>query len=262
MTGHPGGTATAETAGLALRLEDVSKRFDATVALEAVSLRLEPGAFAAIVGPSGCGKTTLLRIAAGLLAPDAGTVDPAPGTSGVAICFQEPRLLPWRTTLGNVALPLELAGVPRAERRARALDALARVQLGERGTSLPTELSGGMRMRVALARALVTTPRLLLLDEPFGALDEITRQELDDMLGDLQEAHGFTALLVTHSIAEAVSLADAVYVLSRSPGRVVGRRDVSATGRGAAARQSAAFQSEDAALQAALDHAAHPGSPA
>ncbi len=248
--------------GLPLRLEKVSKRFEESLAVDDVTLHLAPGSFTALVGPSGCGKTTLLRIAAGLLPPDTGSVNPAPGTAGVSLCFQEPRLLPWRTASANVALPLELAGVPRAERRARAQEALARVQLPDSGGALPATLSGGMRMRVALARALVTDPRLLLLDEPFGALDEITRQELDDMLRALQEAHGFTALLVTHSIAEAVSLSDEVVVLSRAPGRVAARRDLSHVGHGAAARQSARFQAEVAALQTALDHAAHPGVPA
>jgi NitT/TauT family transport system ATP-binding protein len=244
--------------GLPLRLEGVTKRFGRTLALEDVSLRLAPGEFAAVVGPSGCGKTTLLRIAAGLLAPDAGTVDPPPRTPGVALCFQEPRLLPWRTALENVALPLELAGVRRAERRERAGEALQWVQLADRAATLPAALSGGMRMRVALARALVTGPRLLLLDEPFGSLDEITRQELDDMLSGLQSEHGFTAVIVTHSIAEAVSLANEVVVLSRGPGRVTGSHDVSGTGRGSAARQSRAFQERVAALEAALDRAAHP----
>jgi NitT/TauT family transport system ATP-binding protein len=244
--------------GLPLRLEGVTKRFGDTLALEGVSLRLAPGQFTAVVGPSGCGKTTLLRIAAGLVAPDAGTVDPAPGTPGVGICFQDPRLLPWRTAVENVALPLELAGAPRAGRKARAREALGRVQLADRAEALPAALSGGMRMRVALARALVTDPRLLLLDEPFGSLDEITRQELDDMLSALQADHGFTAVLVTHSIAEAVSLADEVVVLSRGPGRVVGLRRVERAGRGAEARQSRAFQEQVAALAADLDAAAHP----
>ncbi len=244
--------------GLPLRLEGVSKRFGDTVALDGVSLRLAPGQFTAVVGPSGCGKTTLLRIAAGLLVPDAGTVDPAPGTAGVGICFQDPRLLPWRTALENVALPLEFGGASRAERRARAREALDRVQLADRAGALPAALSGGMRMRVALARALVTDPRLVLLDEPFGSLDEITRQELDDMLSALQADHGFTAVLVTHSIAEAVSLADEVVVLSRGPGRVVGRRPVAGVERGAGGRRSRAFQEQVAVLAADLDAAAHP----
>ncbi|HTT70363.1 MAG TPA: ABC transporter ATP-binding protein [Anaeromyxobacteraceae bacterium] len=219
--------------------------------LEGVSLELAAGRFAAVVGPSGCGKTTLLRMVGGLERPDAGRVLLG-GDARVSFCFQDARLLPWRSALDNVALPLELAGVARGERRERAHEALSRVQLGDRGGARPAELSGGMRMRVALARALVTRPALLLLDEPFGALDEVTRQELDDELLELWQASGMTALLVTHSIAEAAYLAGEVVVLSRGPGRVVLRRETALPVRGPDARATRAFQEHVVALQRAL----------
>jgi NitT/TauT family transport system ATP-binding protein len=237
--------------GPALALDAVTKRYGDVVALSGVSLDVAPGAFVAVVGPSGCGKTTLLRIAGGLEPPSEGQVALA-DPRGVSFCFQEARLLPWRSALENVALPLELAGIPAAERRARAAAALGAVQLGDRAAALPAELSGGMRMRVALARAIATGPRLLLLDEPFGALDEVTREELDEVLRAVWRSTGATALLVTHSIAEAAYLADAVVVLSRSPGRVVARRTTALPVRGPGARATRAFQEEVAALHRAL----------
>jgi len=246
-----GGPLAEAPRGLAVALERVSKRFGEVEVLEGVSLELAAGRFAAVVGPSGCGKTTLLRMVGGLERPDAGRVLLG-GDARVSFCFQDARLLPWRSALDNVALPLELAGVARGERRERAHEALSRVQLGDRGGARPAELSGGMRMRVALARALVTRPALLLLDEPFGALDEVTRQELDDELLELWQASGMTALLVTHSIAEAAYLAGEVVVLSRGPGRVVLRRETALPVRGPDARATRAFQEHVVALQRAL----------
>ncbi len=257
MTEPPGPSAAPasppmEAGGLPLALDRVSKRFGERLVLAAVSLDVGPGAFVAVVGPSGCGKTTLLRIAGGLEAPSEGTATVGGDGGGVSFCFQDARLLPWRTAEENVALPLELAGVGERERRARASVALAEVQLGGREGAMPSELSGGMRMRVALARALVTRPRLLLLDEPFGSLDEVTRQELDDALLSLWRASGATALLVTHSIAEAAYLAQEVVVLSRGPGRVVARCEVKLPVRGPEARATRAFQDQVVALQRAL----------
>lgn len=202
-----------------IRLDAVSRSFGHVQAVAEVTLGLERGSFTALVGPSGCGKTTLLRLIGGLERADRGTVD----RSGAAVgfCFQEPRLLAWRDLRENVALPLELAGVPASERRARADEALRLVQLQDAADRRPHELSGGMKMRAALARALVARPDVLLLDEPFGALDEVTRHELDEALRRLWEERGFTAVLVTHSLPEAVFLAERVVVFSPRPARIV-----------------------------------------
>ncbi|HXJ33154.1 MAG TPA: ABC transporter ATP-binding protein [Candidatus Eisenbacteria bacterium] len=200
---------------------DVGVRFpNGTDALDGVSLRLGSGELVAVVGPSGCGKSTLLRVLAGLLAPTRGGVRTARG--GVGIVFQQPTLLGWRTVVANVTLPLELAGVRPGEATARALAHLARVGLGDVARVFPIELSGGMRMRAALARALVTEPRLLLLDEPFASVDELTRERLGEDVVALRASQQFAALLVTHSVSEAVFLADRVLVMSARPGRIVG----------------------------------------
>lgn len=183
-----------------------------------IDLTIMPGTITAIVGASGSGKSTALSLLAGLRAPDAGRA--APGARGrVGLVFQSPTLMPWADALTNVALPLELAGVPRAGARARAADALTAVGLADRPTALPRELSGGMAMRCALARALVTTPDLLLLDEPFAALDTVTRRRL---IADLHAAWAATrpaVVLVTHDVEEAVFLAQRVVVLDAG-GRV------------------------------------------
>ena len=202
-----------------MRLSRVSLVFPTgTQALADVDLVVEQGQFVAIVGPSGCGKSTLLRVVAGLQPISAGILE-AP-TRGVAFVFQDANLLPWRTIRSNVALPLELEGDPSAGDRAD--EVLGRVGLSGFVDQYPRELSGGMRMRASLARALVTRPRVLLLDEPFGALDEITRYRLQDDLLTLHAELSFTALFVTHSVMEAAYLADRVVVMSRRPGRVVG----------------------------------------
>ncbi len=200
-----------------------------TVALAGLDLGIRPGEFVALVGPSGCGKSTLLRTVAGLQPPSAGTLtvdgeDPArPARRGppVAFVFQDPTLLPWRSALANARLPLDLARVPRPEADRRARAALARVGLHDFADAHPAELSGGMRMRASLARALVERPALLLLDEPFGALDERSRVALNHVLVDLWREGGFTALMVTHSLLEAVAIATRVLVLAPRPGRVV-----------------------------------------
>jgi NitT/TauT family transport system ATP-binding protein len=195
-------------------------------ALDGIDLHVPAGQVAAIVGPSGSGKSTLLRLIAGLLPPDEGAVQvgervvdgPDPR---VGLVFQEPRLLPWRSALDNVSYPLELAGRPRAEREARAQQLMSLVGLSGFEDALPAQLSGGMKQRVALARALTLEPRVLLLDEPFGALDALTRDRLDAELLGLWERLGATIVIVTHSIPEAVFLADRVLVLSARPGHVV-----------------------------------------
>ena len=195
--------------------------------LAGIDLTTRPGEIVALVGASGCGKTTLLRLVAGLMEPRAGSVQingqpPVAARGKTAFVFQEPALLPWRTVAANVGLGPELAGVPARERATLVVDRLALVGLTDAAGQYPHELSGGMRMRVSLARALVGSPRLLLLDEPFGSLDEITRQRLGGELLRLRAAGGWTGLFVTHSVVEAVSLADRVVVLGSRPGRVVG----------------------------------------
>ena len=189
-----------------------------TQALADVTLRLGRNEIVAVVGPSGCGKSTLVRLLAGLLPASEGVVT-APRDQ-LGIVFQQPTLLPWRTVLANVALPLELAGGRPGDVTATALATLARVGLGDFARGYPAELSGGMRMRAALARALVTGPRLLLLDEPFSSLDELARERLAEELLTLRTLEAFAAVLVTHSVAEAVFLGDRVLVMSRRPGRI------------------------------------------
>ena len=196
------------------------------VALADVHCRFAPGEVTAIIGPSGCGKSTLLQIIRGLLAPSEGHVRYAdlPGngsrTPGMATVWQAFNLFPWRTVLDNVAFGLELAGVPRVERVVRARHALTRVDLIGFEDKYPRQLSGGMRQRVGIARALVMEPEVLLLDEPFGSLDAQTRLVLQEQLAALVETSGTTAILVTHSIEEAILLADTVVVMTARPGRV------------------------------------------
>jgi NitT/TauT family transport system ATP-binding protein len=204
-----------------LAFAGVTKRFpDSTVALAGVDLQVAAGEFVSVVGPSGCGKSTLLRIASGLSQATGGRVTVQTGTIGYV--FQDPALLPWRTVQANVELLAELDGLPRAERRRRADNAIQLVGMGDFRSHRPHALSGGMRMRVSLARALTLQPKLFLFDEPFGALDEITRQRLNDELLHLYLTQRFTALFVTHSVTEAVFLSTRVVVLSGRPGRVLG----------------------------------------
>jgi NitT/TauT family transport system ATP-binding protein len=194
-------------------------------ALEQLSLAVAPGSFTVVIGPNGCGKSTLLRLLAGLLDPTTGTVTvggapPRPGDGRVGLAFQQPRLVPWRSTLDNVALPLELAGVPVEERRSRATRALERVGLAGAAALRARELSGGMAQRAALARALIGDPPVLLLDEPFSALDALTRETFNAELQRLWLESPRTVILVTHSVPEAVALADRVVVMTPRPGRV------------------------------------------
>ncbi len=190
------------------------------LALGPLSLEIAMGEVVSLVGPSGCGKSTALRLLAGLEPPARGEVARATGRGETAVVFQAPTLAPWSDALANVALPLRLSGGRRAEARARAADALARVGLAGSGRLRPAQLSGGMAMRVSLARALVTSPRLLLLDEPFAALDEITRRRLADDVLALVQASGVATVFVTHSVEEAVYMASRVVVLTSGPGRI------------------------------------------
>jgi NitT/TauT family transport system ATP-binding protein len=202
-------------------LDDVKVTYGGRAALGPFSLALAAGEIVALVGPSGCGKSTALRLLAGLELPQRGEVRREAGPGETAVVFQAPTLAPWLSASANVALPLDLAGVSRREARERAAAALARVGLSGREAARPAQLSGGMAMRVSLARALVTSPRLLLLDEPFAALDEITRRALaDDVLALWREA-GPATVFVTHNVEEAVYMASRVVVMSPGPGRTL-----------------------------------------
>ena len=215
-----------------LTVRDASRRFpNGTVALDGVSLQVGAGEVVALLGPSGCGKSTLLRLIAGLDRPDGGDVTwdagpPAPGSIGYV--FQDATLLPWATAAENVRLPLRLRGQPAAQSAPLVQAALERVGLGGFGGARPRELSGGMRMRVSIARALAARPRLLLMDEPFAALDEFTRHALQEDLLALQRQEGCSVVFVTHSIYEAAFLAHRVVLMSPRPGRIVGVLDAPA----------------------------------
>jgi NitT/TauT family transport system ATP-binding protein len=218
---HTATTPTTSAASPAVSVRGVRREFPGPVlAIDRVDLEVRAGEFVAILGPSGCGKSTLLRIIAGLDRAGAGEVRVCE-KSKIAYVFQDAHLLPWRNVLRSVELPLELAGATRTRRRDAALIAIEQVGLTDAMTRYPAQLSGGMRMRVSLARALVTNPQLLLLDEPFAALDEITRAALDQQLRRLWIDRRMTVLFVTHSITEAAFLADRAIVMSRRPGRVV-----------------------------------------
>ena len=200
----------------------MTKRFrNGTLALDRVDLAIAPGAFVSVLGPSGCGKSTLLRIIAGLVPPSEGWVRRrGEGPGGIGFVFQEPTLMPWATVRENIYLPLRLAGVTRQAAAARIDAMLAAVGLAGFEQVYPRELSGGMRMRVSIARALVTEPALLLLDEPFAALDEMTRFKLNEDLLRLWQARHCTVLFVTHSVFESVFLSNRILVMTRRPGRI------------------------------------------
>jgi NitT/TauT family transport system ATP-binding protein len=226
---EPGPSAHVPGPGAGIRVDDVSLTFRGArtvTALDGISLDVAPREVIALIGPNGCGKSTLLRVLAGLIAPDAGRValddDPVVGPDPrVGMVFQEPRLLAWRTVEQNVRFPLELAGWPAARQAARAGDLLGLVGLREFARAKPSTLSGGTRQRVSIARALALEPSVLLMDEPFSALDALTRERFNAELLNLWQRTGTTIVLVTHSIPEAVFLADRVIVLSPRPGRVV-----------------------------------------
>jgi NitT/TauT family transport system ATP-binding protein len=220
----------ATAAAPAVELLSAQKTYpNGTQALLPVDLQVAEGEFVTLLGPSGCGKSTLLKMVAGLLAPTDGRVllwrEPVArlkdGGRRLAFVFQAPTLMPWAGVTTNVRLPLDLAHVPRAQADARVADALKLVGLGRFAHALPRALSGGMQMRVSIARALVTHPNLLLMDEPFGALDEITRHKLDVELLELWRTQRLTTVFVTHSIHEAVFLSQRVVMMAARPGRVV-----------------------------------------
>ena len=211
----------------AVRLRGVTKVYDnGVIALGPLDLDVARGEFVALLGPSGCGKSTALRLIAGLSAPSSGTVDvshqagKADGRYPIGFVFQEPTLMPWATVGDNVRLPLKLANAPAAEADGRVANVLAQVGLAEFANAFPRELSGGMKMRVSLARALVTDPDILLMDEPFAALDEITRFRLNNDLLALWRTLRKTVIFVTHSVFESVYLSQRVIVMTARPGRI------------------------------------------
>ncbi len=232
-SGGPG--LSARTGRRVLRLEHISKVFERdgspVHALSDVSLELEPGHFGTLLGPSGCGKTTLLRIVAGLTPPTAGSVfvdgKESSGPSwDKAFVFQHFNLFPWRTVLANVEYGLEIKGVAPTERRERAREIIRTVGLADFERHYPSEISGGMRQRVGIARALLVRPKVLLMDEPFGALDAMTRELMQDELLGLVRSERLTVLFVTHSVDEAVYLSDRIFTMSPRPGRVTRVFDV------------------------------------
>ena len=234
-------------------LRDVEVDYPRGRALGPFSLAIGAGEIVALVGPSGCGKSTAMRLLAGLEAPSHGEVVRTPGRGETAVVFQAPTLAPWLSARGNAALPLELAGMSRAEAAARADAALARVGLAGAEAARPAQLSGGMAMRVSLARALVTEPRLMLLDEPFSALDEITRRALaDDILGLWAAARPAIAF-VTHNVEEAVYMASRVVVMTQGPGRTAGEVAIEgALPRRPGFRTTAGFRAQVEAVSALL----------
>jgi NitT/TauT family transport system ATP-binding protein len=220
------GTEPRDVSGAAaagVRVAGVAKAFGAVRALADVSLRVPAGSIVAVVGPSGCGKSTLLELVCGLQAPDAGTVDAPPA----ALMPQHDALLPWLSALENAALAMRLAGTPRAQARGAAREHFAHFGLEGFERARPRELSGGMRQRVAFVRTLLAGRPLLCLDEPFGALDALTRQRMQAWLADALAVEPRTVLLVTHDVEEAVLLADRIVLLSERPGRVIAELDVS-----------------------------------
>lgn len=217
-------SAKRASRGRLLTMSDVGKVFaNGTVALEGMSLKIDRGDFLSLLGPSGCGKSTALRLIAGLSQPTGGRIDwtgSAPGAGDIGFVFQDPTLMPWATVFDNVWLPLRLRGNSRRDVHDKVMNALERVQLDDFSGAYPRELSGGMKMRVSIARALVVRPRILLMDEPFAALDEITRFRLNNDVLELWAEFGLTVVFVTHSVFESVFLSDRIVIMASKPGRV------------------------------------------
>ena len=209
-----------------VQFDAVEKRYgDGPLILDRLSFSAKRGDFISLIGPSGCGKSTILKLISGLNPVSSGRISvdgKEPGNAGdeLSFVFQEPTLMPWHSVAKNVEMPMRLAGVPATQRAERVADALALVGLSDRAGYYPRMLSGGQKMRVSLARALSVNPAILLLDEPFGALDEMTRDHLNEELLAIRERRNFTAFFVTHSVAEAVFLSNRVLVLSANPGRL------------------------------------------
>lgn len=246
-----------------VRLTGVRKSFsNGTLALDGVDLVVRQGEFVSLLGPSGCGKSTALRLIAGLTTPTAGRVDWAGGVPRLGFVFQEPTLMPWRTVEANVRLPLQVQGMRRGEAGPRVADALGRVGLTGFERSYPRQLSGGMKMRVSIARALATRPEILLMDEPFAALDEITRARLNDDLLRLWQEQGLTIVFVTHSVYESVYLSSRIVVMAPRPGRIFADLAVAPpVGRDDSYRTTDAYNRDcrvvSGALKAAMGEVAH-----
>lgn len=245
-----------------VRFEKVGKTFkNGTTALEGLNVGIGAGEFVSLLGPSGCGKSTALRLLAGLGRPSQGKVvwSEPPGLRDVGFVFQEPTLMPWATVAKNVHLPLKLQGIGFKDAAPRIDEALAMVGLAKFGDSYPRELSGGMKMRVSIARALVTRPKILLMDEPFAALDEITRSRLNDDLLRLWVERGFTTVFVTHSVYESVFLSSRILVMAARPGRIVADLAIDAPfPRDEAFRMSEDYNLRCRAVSAALHRAMEP----
>ena len=250
-------------------MRNVSKVFsNGTLALKDMSLDVERGEFLSLLGPSGCGKSTALRIIAGLGAASSGGIDwPSSRLNSqglpqgeIGFVFQEPTLMPWSTVFGNVYLPLKLQGVGKSEARPRVMETLAAVGLADFAEAYPRELSGGMKMRVSIARALVTQPKLLLMDEPFAALDEITRQKLNDDVLRLWRQSGVTVIFVTHSVFESAYLSNRIVVMKARPGQVYTDIPLStSTDRDANYRTSEEYRATTDRVSRALQEAIHLG---
>ena len=256
-------SAPEDTTEHAVELTGVGKTFAArrgiVEALQEIDLTIERGEFVSLIGPSGCGKSTLLRIIADLLSPTTGTVlvngKPARRArldQDYGIAFQQAGLLDWRTVQANIELPLELHGIDRAKRRARAAELIELVGLGEFAGHRPPQLSGGMQQRVAIARALAESPTLLLMDEPFGALDEMTRERMQNELVRIAGETGAAVVFVTHSIPEAVFLSDRVAVMSARPGRISDLVSVDLGARTDDTREAPAFYAAITQVREAL----------
>lgn len=265
MNAHPDidvapGRVSARSSLLALK--GVDKVFSGpVVALQGLDLEVREGDFLSLLGPSGCGKSTALRLIAGLMHPTAGRIEwsQAKGAEDLGVVFQEPTLMPWATVEDNVFLPLRLRGARKAAVQDQIHETLALVGLDRFAKSYPRELSGGMKMRVSIARALVTRPKLLLMDEPFAALDEITRFKLNNDLLEMKAAIECTVIFVTHSVFESVFLSDRIVIMAARPGRVI--REVAVDTpypRDEAFRTSAEYAAHTRAASEALQHAMRP----
>ncbi|MGL4634420.1 MAG: ABC transporter ATP-binding protein [Beijerinckiaceae bacterium] len=243
-----------------VQLSHVRKEFaNGVIALEGLDMEVHQGEFLSLLGPSGCGKSTALRLIAGLADVSDGEISWPSGGSAkgdIGFVFQEPTLMPWANVADNVYLPLKLKGLSKSEGETKVQEALALVGLGDFSKAFPRELSGGMKMRVSIARALVTEPKLLLMDEPFAALDEITRFKLNDDLLRLKEARNITIVFVTHSVYESAYLSSRIIVMAARPGRVVASIGVDAPyPRSEAFRQTQTYAQTCAAASAALHNA-------